>query len=772
MNGAEVLTRFTADTSGVDKATKNTSASLGKLASAFTLGNVAATAINKTLQTFTANLDGAITRYDTMQQFPKVMKNLGISAEEANEVISDMADKLTGLPTSLDAGARAVQRFTASNGDIKKSEKIFLAVNNAIIAGGGNAQIQASALEQLTQAYSKGKMDMMEWKTLQMAMPAQLNQVAKAMGYDTQELGAMMRQGDQTKETVDEFIEALIKLNEEGIGDFGSLEQQARGATSGISTSITNMKTATVRGITNMISKVNEALEPYGGLSGVISNIGKTAERVFSAIGDVLSYIIPKLIEVANWCKDNAGVIKNVAIAVGSLALAWKGIELLSFIQQSGSVVAALGRITTAIFGNIAAKVADKAETAALNVMYAKDFVKSIAKATAGLVKNTAQFVAQKGAMIATTVATKAMAAAQWLLNAAMSANPIGLIIAGVVALVAVIVLLWNKCEWFRNLVMTIFDAIKKGLQAVITFFQPVIDFVYNCFITWAAIFFTFWETIFNFLKTVGTWIYDNVITPIVNFAVDLFETIKNAFIAMWEWIVGLFNTIVNFVKNVFEIWWNIFSTFWTTIFNFLSTVATWVYDNVLSPVINFFSNAFNTIWNIVQKVVDKIKSAFNAAKEAIITAFKAVKETLSNIFNTIGNIVKTPINGIINGINKVIDKINGLKVPDWVPGIGGKSPNFNRIPALATGTNYVPEDTLAMIHKGEAVVPKKFNPYANGLDNSTIGNMQASKQNIIVNVEANFETDPLGQVVRNIKTFSGGAKNDYNYGMGGSRLA
>ena len=772
MNGAEVLTRFTADTSGVDKATKNTSASLGKLASAFTLGNVAASAINKTLQTFTSNLDSAIARYDTMNNFPKVMKNLGISADDANEAVNILSEKLKGLPTTLDQATMSVQRLTTKTGDVKESTELFLALNNAILAGGANAQTQSAALEQMSQAIAKGKPDMMEWRSMLTAMPAQLTQIAKAMGYvDVASLGSAVRSSGGEEE-FSRLLETMKRLNTEGIDGLGNFEEQARAATGGIAVSITNMKTATARGISNMITKINEALEPFGGLSGVISNLGKVAEKAFSAIGDVLGSIIPKLIEVANWFKDNIGVIKGVAIAVGSLALAWKGIELMSFIQQAGGVVAALGKITTAIFGNIAAKIADKTETAALNVLYAKDFVKNIAKATAGLVKNTAQFVVQKGAMIATTVATKAMAAAQWLLNAAMNANPIGLIIAGVVALVAGIVLLWNKCEWFRNLVMTIFEAIKTGLQAVITFFQPVIDFVYNCFIAWAAIFFTFWETIFNFLKTVGIWIYENVITPVVNFAVGLFETIKNAFIAMWEWIVGVFNTIVEFVKTVFEIWWNIFSTFWTTIFNFLSTVATWVYDNVLSPVINFFSNVFNTIWNIVQKVVDKIKSAFNAAKEAIITAFKAVKETLSNIFNTIGNIIKTPINGIIGGINKVIDKINGLKVPDWVPGIGGKSPNFGRIPALATGTNYVPEDTLAMIHKGEAVVPKKFNPYANGLDNSTIGNMQASKQNIIVNVEANFETDPLGQVVRNIKTFSGGAKNDYNYGMGGSRLA
>ena len=64
MNGAEVLTRFTADTSGVDKAVKNTSTSLGKLTTAFTLGNVAASAINKTMQIMSQNLDSAITRYD------------------------------------------------------------------------------------------------------------------------------------------------------------------------------------------------------------------------------------------------------------------------------------------------------------------------------------------------------------------------------------------------------------------------------------------------------------------------------------------------------------------------------------------------------------------------------------------------------------------------------------------------------------------------------------------------------------------------------------
>ena len=121
MNGAEILTKFTADTSQVDKATKGMTTSFGKLTSAFTLGNLAAKGISKAIGMISSNLDDAIKRVDTMNNFPKVMSNLGIGAEEADEAIKTLSDKLQGLPTTLDSAASAVQRFTSGNGDVKKS---------------------------------------------------------------------------------------------------------------------------------------------------------------------------------------------------------------------------------------------------------------------------------------------------------------------------------------------------------------------------------------------------------------------------------------------------------------------------------------------------------------------------------------------------------------------------------------------------------------------------------------------------------------------------
>ena len=146
---------------------------------------------------------------------------------------------------------------------------------------------------------------------------------------------------------------------------------------------------------------------------------------------------------------------------------------------------------------------------------------------------------------------------------------------------------------------------------------------------------------------------------------------------------------------------------------------------------------------------------------------FTKMKKTASTIITAVVNIIKMPINALIDGINAFIGALNKIKIPDWVPGVGGKGLNFKKIPKLATGTNYVPEDTLAMIHEGEAVVPKKFNPYANGLKPSTIGSMQSSNLKPIFNIYVESKTDPLGQTVANIKTFGNGAKNDYNYGVG-----
>lgn len=251
--------------------------SAGMVAFGSAVGTIFGNVITKAFGSLNREMDGAIARFDSINNFPKVMANLGIGAKDSQAAISTLSDKLLGLPTTLDAGARAVQRFTSANGNVKASTAMFLALNNAILAGGADMSVQSTALEQLSQAYAKGKPDMMEWRSAMTAMPAQLKQVANAMGYvDASALGEALRSG---KVSMNDFMATLIKLNKTGINGLPNLATQAKNATGGIATSIVNMKTAIQRGLADIMNAIGQ------------SNIASFFNGVAKAIGTAANYI-------------------------------------------------------------------------------------------------------------------------------------------------------------------------------------------------------------------------------------------------------------------------------------------------------------------------------------------------------------------------------------------------------------------------------------------------------------------------------------------------
>ena len=603
MNSAEVLIKFKGDTSSADSATKKMSSGFSGLVKSFTLGNLAAKGVSKAIGVFNEGLDSAISRSDTLKNFPKVMSNLGIGTEDASSSINTLSEKLKGLPTTLDSAASSVQRLTSKNGNVQESTKMFLALNNAILAGGASSEVQASAIEQMSQAYAKGKPDMMEWRSIQQAMPAQLKQVAQAMGYvNADALGESLRNGSVS---MDQFMDTLMKLNEEGIDGFDNLETQARNATGGIGTSITNMKTAFVRGIASMIQSVDSSLASFGGLSGIMAKIGEAGQQFFSVIGQGLAMILPSLMQVIQTILPPLSQMLNTIVPV-----------LFNVIQTIMPVLIDL-----------------------LNT----------------LLPPIIQIIEQ------------------------------------------ILPILISLIEPILSLLQPLLDLIKPLIEMVFELIQPLIQII------------------------------GEILPPIIELFSTILKTILPPLTAAFK---TLGSVISSAVKGAFAIIKPIFDSI----------------KNIFSGIINFIKNVFTGNWK---------------------GAWENIKNIFSNIATAIGNIFKAPINFIINAINMFIRGLNKIQIPDWVPVVGGMGFHINELPQLKVGTNFVPEDTLAMLHQGEAVIPKKFNPYANGVNSNTIGTMQTSGINPTINVYADFEMDPLGQVVSKIKTFSGGAKNDYNYGKG-----
>lgn len=228
--------------------------------------------------TILGNVDAAIKRVDTLSNYSRVMSNLGVGSVQANASVQKLSNKLIGLPTTLDDASGAVQRFTSVNSNISRSTDMFLALNNAILAGGASSEIQKSALEQLSQSYAKGKPDMFEWRSAMTAMPAQMKQVAEAMGFvNASALGEALRNGTVS---MDQFMDTIMKLNTQGINGYQSFEEQARNATGGIATSIANMRTAIVRCMSDVMNTIGQS-----NIAGFFTNIAK-------AINSCVLYVV------------------------------------------------------------------------------------------------------------------------------------------------------------------------------------------------------------------------------------------------------------------------------------------------------------------------------------------------------------------------------------------------------------------------------------------------------------------------------------------------
>ena len=94
----------------------------------------------------------------------------------------------------------------------------------------------------------------------------------------------------------------------------------------------------------------------------------------------------------------------------------------------------------------------------------------------------------------------------------------------------------------------------------------------------------------------------------------------------------------------------------------------------------------------------------WRGAWENIKNIFSAIADSLSRIFNS-------PINAIIDMINGFLKGLNKIKIPDWVPGVGGKGFHIDLIPRLKKGMDFVPEDYFpAYLDYGERVLTQEEN--------------------------------------------------------------
>lgn len=744
----------------------------------------AAAVTTKAMGVISNSIGSAVGRADQMNNFPKVMKNLGYSSQDAAASIKKISNALDGLPTTSSAMTGMVQQLAPLTSNLDEATDIALAFNNAMLAGGASTMEQENALTQYTQMLSAGKVDMQAWRSIQAAMPGQLNQVAEAMlgaGKNSNDLYEAMKNGSIS---FDDFNKKVMELNQNGFGKYASFAQQAKDATQGIGTAMENVKNRVAKAVQKVIEAVGVE-NIAGAINGFSSQFGKVGDAAASMVTGVKGWF-GKAAQAAQplvsiWKSDfgqlgmylkglaanaqafggslldvvtNGGglqnfltglnniisplvnwwiaLTRNVSIFIGtlsdsggvqaflaSLSELWKGLTQLGqglsdavtgflAVGQNGGVAASIGQLVGDAFNAAAPFVEKLASTLQSLGDWAignGDAIRTIIAGIAGgfaAFKTASLISAAVTALKSFDAAAKIAAAGQWVLNAAMNANPIVLVVTAIAALVSALVWFFTQTETGRKAWAAFTSFLSSAWQSVVSFVTGLGQNIAN--------FFT--QTIPNAIQSVIQWFQQlpsaigtalsNLITSIGTWAVSFgqsalqagqqFLTNLGTFLMqlpgnIWNWLTSTVASVASWAAqmgaNALSAGSQFLSNVGTFISQLPSNVGSWLsgaisaaasfVGQMASNAVNAGSRFLSSIGSYISQVPGRIGAGLSGAISAVGSfassmasgALRAGQQFLSNLVNTLASIPGRMVSigsqivqGIINGITGSIGQV------------------------------------------------------------------------------------------------------------------
>lgn len=312
--------------------------------------------VSMAMNAVSSSMSAAVSRVDTLNQFPKLMDQMGLASEKtANKVKGNLVEAIDGLPTSLDEIVASTKNLAILTGDLDTASKTAVALNDAFLASGSSSADASRGLVQYQQMLAKGKVDQQAWNTLTETMGYGLDKAAKSMlgnEANQRDLYAALQDG---RITFDDFNKELIKLDKAE----GGFADTARTASVGIATSFSNIRTAITAGLANSINALDTAMKSSGvkwlegGIASTLNNVKKLVSSSFEKINDaiagvnikgIVSGLTPafKVLKTAatgafsaisgimGFLNKHAEGTAKAATAVAGLILAFKGYKKIS----------------------------------------------------------------------------------------------------------------------------------------------------------------------------------------------------------------------------------------------------------------------------------------------------------------------------------------------------------------------------------------------------------------------------------------------------------
>lgn len=301
----------------------------------------------------------------------------------------------------------------------------------------------------------------------------------------------------------------------------------------------------------------------------------------------------------------------------------------------------------------------------------------------------------------------KSVAAAFAFLNATMAANPIVLVVAAIAGLVAAFVVLWKKCEGFRNFWKNLWDGIKNVFNAVVTWFQQAAQTLVNIFQTawngikkaWSGVgnfFKGIWQGITSIFKSADSWLSNkfgaawtgikNAFAPFVGYFQQIWNTVKGIFAAVKAVLSGNFSEAWEAIKGVFSGWGNFFKGLWDQVKSAFSNVWQSMKDigkNIVKGIWDGISGAASWLWDKITGFGNDILGWF----KGIFGIHSPSRVMRDEIGKFLGLGMAEGIEDGMQAVNSAVHKLSGAALdgfdtpnrPAGNGGVVGRSITFNQ---------------------------------------------------------------------------------------------
>ncbi len=682
-SAGSVVARISADISGyvsaMNKVQSSTAQSTGSSKKGFsglkstilgTAAGVGAVAlVSKGVGVLKDSVGAAVTRFDTLNAYPKVMKQMGYSTADTNKSVSIMKKGIDGLPTSLQDITKSSQSFAILTGSATKGSKAAVALNDAFLASGASAGDASRGTQQFSQMLATGTVDMQSWRTLQETMPYALNETAKAFGFTgkstTNDFYNALKNGDIS---TDQFLDKMIQLDG-GVNGFAST---AREATKGIGTSFINMRNAVTNGLTETITAIDNGLRNAGikdGIAGLMDQAKQGIITGFQVLNSAVQTAIPVLISAFQ-----TFVVPVINVLKGLFDFINQNKDWIMPIVVSAGAFAAT---VTAINGLVSA-----VRVLSVLVSVAGNAHK-LGMALTMMSKNS--LIAKVGLMAFNSV-TKTATAVQTAFNAVMAINPFVLLAVAITAVVAGLVYWITQTKSGQAAWQTFTTWLMSAWSGMVEFFSGIWSGITEGVNSAVQVFNTVWQSTVEIFKGLWTGVTEffsgiwNGITQIVTTVVTTITMLWQSFIAfiqpIWQSLIMIFQPIWDAITQIVQTVVTTISNLWTN----AVTTLTGIWNGITQVATSVWTIIKNAILGPVIAVIQALSGNWNGAKNTLIQVWNNIKTAASSAWNGVKQIVSSLTSGVVNFVKSIWNGGKSILLSIWNGIRGAASATWNAI--------------------------------------------------------------------------------------------